>query len=472
MRILLLAVLLCVGALPAGPTARAQSAPAAAPLTLDEVLASVTSRYPPLLAALIERDVASGRLRQAQGAFDLTLNANVNSTPLGFFDGRTGSVFLEQALTSWGAKVYGGYRLSGGFLPNYNLQRTPSDGQLTAGLRFNLLRDGRIDRDRAARLRAQLAEAAVDPEIVRARLDFTRAASIAYYQWVAAGLRLLASEELLRVARERDAAVQEQVRRGALAPIVRTDNERLVVARELALTQAKRRFEAHAIELSLFLRDRDDEPVLAPRSRVPPAFPATTEHDRLRVDQDTAEALRRRPELRTLSLSLERLEVDRRLARTDLLPSLDVGVETRQSPQNRRLPDIEANETRVGVEFSLPLQRREADGRLRSVEAQIRQVQTQERFTRDRITAEIRDTHSALAAAAAQVEQASRNVILATALEDAERLRFRQGAADLLALQIREQATFDARLTELDTYLEYFRSLANYRAAVVGQPGL
>ena len=70
------------------------------------------------------------------------------------------------------------------------------------------------------------------------------------------------------------------------------------------------------------------------------------------------------------------------------------------------------------------------------------------------------------------MEQASRNVILAAALEDAERLRFRQGAADLLALQIREQATFDARLTELDTYLEYFRSLANYRAAVVGQPGL
>jgi len=472
MRALLVAVLLCVGGLALGPRAWAQSAAPAGPLTLEEVLTSVNSRYPPLLAALIDQDIASGRLRQAEGAFDLTLNANLNSNPLGYYDGRAGSVMLEQALNAWGAKVYGGYRLSSGFLPNYTVQRTPNDGQLTAGIKFSLLRDGRIDKERATRAQARLNEAAVDPQIVRARLDFNRAATVAYYQWVAAGLRLDAAEALLRVAKERDSAVQEQVKRGALAPIVRVDNERLVVARQIALTQAQRRFEAHAIELSLFLRDRDDQPVIAQRTRLPSAFPTPEEHQRLRVDQDTLEALRRRPELRTLSLSLERLDVDRQLANTDLLPSLDVGVETRQSPQNRRLPDVEGNETKFGIEFNLPLQRREARGRLQAVEAQIRQVQTQERFTRDRITAEIRDTHSALAAAAAQVEQASRNVTLAAALEDAERLRFRQGAADLLALQIREQATFDARLMELDTYLEYFRSLANYRAAVVAGTGL
>lgn len=470
MRTLLAALFLC--ACVCTRPSYAQATPGAAPLMLDEVLASVNARYPQLLAALIDRDVASGRLRQAEGAFDLTLNANLNANPMGYYDGRAGTVMLEQPLTNWGAKVHGGYRLSSGFLPDYTSQRTPTDGQLAAGIKLSLLRDGRIDKARAGREQARLLEAAVDPQIARARLDFNRAASIAYYQWLAAGLRLQAAESLLRVAQERDAAVQEQVRRGALAPIVRVDNERLVVARQLALTAAQRRFEAHAIELSLFLRDRDDQPVVAPRARLPAAFPAPGEHQGLRVDRDAEEALRRRPELRTLSITLERLEVDRRLARTDLLPSLDVGVEARQSPMNRRLPEVEATETKVGIEFSLPLQRREASGRLQAVEAQIRQVQTQERFARDRIAAEIRDTHSALAAAALQVEQARRNVTLAATLEDAERLRFRQGATDLLALQIREQATFDARLVELDAQLEYFRSLANYRAAVVGGAAL
>ncbi len=39
------------------------------------------------------------------------------------------------------------------------------------------------------------------------------------------------------------------------------------------------------------------------------------------------------------------------------------------------------------------------------------------------------------------------------------------GASDLLSLQLREQASFDARLVEIEGQLHYFKSLANYRAA-------
>lgn len=435
-------------------------------LGLEEVVSSVLSRYPPMLAALVEQDIATGRLRQAEGAFDLNLNAGLNATPTGYYDGRTGSVILEQGLQSWGAKVYGGYRLSSGFLPDYNTQRTPPSGQLTAGVKVNLLRDGRLDRERATKAQAELGAAAADPVIVNQRLDFVRVASVAYFSWVGAGLRLSAAEALLRVANERTVAIDEQVRRGALAPIVRTDNERLVINRQLAVTQARRRFEAVSIELSLFLRDAQNLPVVATRDRLPPGFPAVAPPDPASVAKDIDTALARRPELRALALSIGRLDIERNLARNDLLPSLDVGLEARQSPAQRSLPDIDASETRVGVEFRVPLQRREAKGRLQTAEAQLGRLRTEEQFARQRIAAEVRDAHSALAAAALQIEQARRNVSLAVALEEAERLRFRQGATDLLALQIREQASFDARLGEVDAFAEYFRAHANYRAAL------
>ncbi len=446
--------------------ARAQATPPPRPLLLPEVLASVASRYPPLLAALIEQDIAAGRLRQAEGAFDLNLNAGMNATPLGYYDGRTGSVIVEQALQSWGAKIYGGYRLASGFLPNYNQMRTPEGGQLTAGVKINLLRDGRIDKDRAAQAQARLGEAAADPLIARQRLDFVRAATISYYNWLGAGLRLAAAEALLRVANDRDAAVAEQVKRGALAPIVRIDNERLVISRKLATIQAQRRFEATAIELSLFLRDGQDRPSIATRDRLPAAFPATVEPDSSRLVSDIAEALARRPETRGIALSIERLKIERELAENELLPSLNVGVEARQSPLQKRQPDIDALETRLGVEFNVPLQRRAASGRLKTVDGQILRLRTEEQFTRERIETEVRDAHSALAAVVSQMTQARRNVVLAEALEQAERLRFTQGATDLFALQIREQATFDARVGELDAFNEYHRALANYRAAV------
>jgi outer membrane protein TolC len=124
----------------------------------------------------------------------------------------------------------------------------------------------------------------------------------------------------------------------------------------------------------------------------------------------------------------------------------------------------------------VPLLRREAKGRPQAAEAQLGRVRTEEQFARQRIAAEVCDAHSALSAAARQIEQPRRKVSLAVALEEAERLRFRQGATDLLVLQIREQASFDARLGEVDAFAEFFRAHANRRAAIAaetmrGEPG-
>ena len=59
-----------------------------------------------------------------------------------------------------------------------------------------------------------------------------------------------------------------------------------------------------------------------------------------------------------------------------------------------------------------------------------------------------------------------KNVDLARQLEKAENERLQQGATDLLALQIREQATFDAQVLEVEAQADYFRAQANYRAAI------
>jgi hypothetical protein len=57
-------------------------------------------------------------------------------------------------------------------------------------------------------------------------------------------------------------------------------------------------------------------------------------------------------------------------------------------------------------------------------------------------------------------------VQLARELEQAEASRFEEGATDLLALQIREQATFDAQWQEVDANFALYRALADYQAAV------
>ncbi|WP_166646989.1 TolC family protein [Prosthecobacter fusiformis] len=437
------------------------------PLMLEEVLASVQTQYPPYLAALIEQDIANGRARQALGAFDLNLNVGGAFQPAGYYDGQTGYAVMDQPLPFWGGNVYGGYRLSSGFLPNYNKDRTSTDGEAVVGFRLPLLRDGTIDRRRAALWQSQIDQELADPMILRQYLDFVRAATISYFTWVAAGQRLTLTEELLRIAKDRDSAIAEQVKRGASAPIVQIDNQRLVVSREIAVVQALRRFQAAAIELSLFHRSRElAEPVISPRERVPSAFPPHPRPDESQVTAAIARAAIFRPEIRRIELNIEKNEIDRKLAKNNMMPQLDVGIEAAQATGGRLPSNLERTEIEAKVEFKLPLQRREAKGRIEVAEALIQRLKNDKQFARDRISADVRDSHSAIIAAYDALQQTRKNVDLSQQLETAENERLKQGATDLLALQIREQATFDAKVLEVEAQAEYFRAQANYRAAM------
>ncbi|MEZ5387835.1 MAG: TolC family protein [Prosthecobacter sp.] len=437
------------------------------PLLLPEVLGSVKTQYPPYLAALIEQDIANGRARSAMGAFDLSLNSGGAFNPAGYYDGQTGYAVLDQPLPFWGGSIYGGYRLSSGFLPNYNKDRTGVNGEGVLGFRIPLLKDGTIDKRRATLWKAQIDQELADPYILRQFLDFVRASTISYYNWVAAGQRLTIAEDLLRIAKDRDAAIAEQVKQGKSAPIVQVDNERLVVSREISVVQALRRFQAAAIELSLFYRTLENaEPIIAPRSRVPSAFPPHARPNESQITADIAKAAVFRPEIRRIELSIEKSDIDRRLAKNSLLPSLDVGVQAAQNLNNNTRRDIEQTEIEARIEFKLPLQRREAKGQLAAIEAQIDRLNNEKRFARDKITADVRDSYSALMAAYEALKQTRRNVELARQLQQAEAERLKQGATDLLALQIREQASFDAQILEVEALAAYFKAQADYRAAI------
>lgn len=434
-------------------------------LNLDKVLESVTSKYPPYLIALIERDIAAGRLRQAQGAFDLGFRASGSFQPNGYYDNSVGDFTFDQPLPFWGGNVFAGYRISSGSLADYDKNRTQLDGEMRAGIRLNLLRDSVIDSRRATLWKARLDQEAADPFIQRQHLDIVRAASRSYFNWVAMGLRLGVTEQLERLAEDRDDAIAELVKKGQLAPIVQVDNERLVVSRSLAVVQARRRFEAASIELSLFYRDEKDEPVVIARHHLPQAFPRPLTPNEKKVGPDLQDAFVLRPELRRIRLVAEKFGIDQRLAKNNLLPNLDLTATVAENLGEGPYKDRERTESAVGIELRVPLQRNEAKGRLEVIQAELQRLDADARFARERIVAEVRDAWSAIRAAHEQIGMTSRNVGLAVQLEEAERKRFDQGATDLLALQIREQATFEARLLEVDARAEYFRAQADYEAA-------
>lgn len=438
----------------------------AAPVGLADVLESVRRRFPPMLAAMLEEDIASGRLLSAQGGFDFNITAKTTLDALGFYRYSDTGVILEQPTTLGGLSLLGGYKLSTGTLPVYDGDKKTNDaGEVNAGFRLPLLQGSAIDRRRATLSQAQIDQELADPIILRQRLDFLRIAARAYWNWVAAGRRLEIAEDLLRIALERDGAIARRVETGDLPGIDRVDNERLVVQRRTFVVAAERRFEQSSIELSLYYRDGNDRPVILKRDALPDGFPGYTPPDLLTLEVDVQNAYGVRPELRRLQLQANRTGVDLELAENQILPNLDVSVLATQPLSDAPSSDKKDFNVKAGFEFKLPVQRRDALGRVDAAKAQLQRIAYEAQFARDRIRAEITDAMSAKSAAYRQIAEFRRNLELARRLEAAERRSFDLGRSNLIFVNLREQATADAAALEVDALAEYLRTLADYAIA-------
>jgi outer membrane protein TolC len=142
-----------------------------------------------------------------------------------------------------------------------------------------------------------------------------------------------------------------------------------------------------------------------------------------------------------------------------LLASKDVG-----GPASSKR-DKSPFELEVGLYGAVPLQRREARGKIAAAQAKLAQINAKRQFVVDKITAAVQDTVSALDAAGGRIERAETNLDLARETLRLGRLQFDAGDIDLVTLNIYEKSVTDAQLLRVAAYADFFSSIADYRAA-------
>ncbi|MGL5097899.1 MAG: TolC family protein, partial [Planctomycetia bacterium] len=227
-----------------------------------------------------------------------------------------------------------------------------------------------------------------------------------------------------------------------------------------------------AIDLSLFLRDLNGTPMLPLAEQLPDGFPQVAPPNLASLGADLELAARLRPEPARLNLLRQRSGVDLRLARNNRLPTLDFYFANSKDVGGVvPLDDKYPYELQTGLMMNVPLQRRDARGQIVAAQAQIGQFAAQERFARDTVTAEVQTALALLRGAYEQISRARSGVEVARQVEEAERKRFDEGQSTLLLVNLRESATADAALLEVDALASYFRARADYRAAL-GVAGL
>lgn len=450
------------------PPVEPPPASAVSPLTELEVLGAVLSQFPLLMAIEQERGIASGELTSAWGGFDTVLAGSAIAQPLSYYKNYRYDLGLEQPLWS-GSKVFGGYKLGRGDIEPWFFERkTNEGGEFRAGFDTPLLRDRPIDKRRVAVLQAEIQRRIAEPAIRKQQLVYTKEAASLYWSWVAAGRRYQVLRRLLKIAEDRQAAVDRGVELGAIPAINSMENQRLIAGRRAALISAERKFQEAAIRLSLFFRDTLGRPVLPPAARLPLQLPALDSPNVAYLNPDIALALQQRPEVLGLRLYRQRIEVELAEARNQLQPGVDAvmyasqDVGYRADPENNKGPF----ELQAGVTVDVPLQRRAAAGKVRASQAKIAQLVAEMRFAEDSVAADVRDALSAWFNAQEQLRQIRENVQLNQRLQALEFRSFQEGLSNLFLVNLREQATAESESLLIDAEAEVFKARAAYRAAM------
>ncbi len=441
------------------------------PVTLEDVIAAVYASYPSLDAAAREQQITAGKQLSASGEFDQMLFGDVMTEPLGFYENYRYKLGLKQY--QWnGTQTFAEYRLGrGSFEPWYLERQTNAGGEFKAGVAIPFVRDRDIDKRRAAVFLAQLENAAAEPIFQLQVVEAVRAASLTYWSWVAAGQRVKIAKQNLELAVSRQSGIEQRVARGELPEIDIVDNERLIVSRRAKLIEAERKFGQATIKLSLYIRDPGGTPLLVPQDQTPEGFPEVVLPNDIPEEDQIASALGLRPELRLLNLEQERQRVEVEQASNLTLPSLtgvftasqDVGAPTSYK-RDKSQAELEA-----GALLDVPLQRREALGKMQTARGKLAQIAAKRRLMEQTIVAEVQNYRTALTASFAAVQQAQRGAKLAQEMAEAERRRLARGDSDILTVNLREIAAFDADLLAIDATTEYFIAKAQLDAAMASE---
>ena len=449
---------------------QAQAQAQSAPLTLDEVLGSVEQAHPGIEVAERKVEQADGKAFAARGGFDPLLTIRGKWAPVGYYNNGQVDAFVKQATPAWGISLYAGYRVGWGTYPVYkgDLQ-TLSGGEVRAGIEVPVWRGGPIDSRRAKIQQTRIQRRGAEYDRDATQLQLERQAARAYWSWVAAGLRLQVARELLVIAERRGEALQEQVDAGALERIKLVDNRRLVLDRKGKRIAAERKFQEASLDLSLFFRDGQRTPVQAGEDRVPDRFPTAVLPDMGPLEGEIDRALRERPDVAALEQERDAAQVDVRLARNQRAPEVklqtfvarDIGI----GPE-----ELGLTEWGAGIVVEAPLPLRKARGDLRAARAQVAGVDAKRRGLRDKVGAEIRKSQVALLAAQQGIDLATEQVAAADELAEAERDRLREGASDLVVLNLRELAAADAANQVIDANADFQRARADFLTATGRSP--
>lgn len=436
-------------------------------LLLTEFVDRVLRYHPKILGADIERRIATAKRLEKAGAFDPTLSIDSDylrynsSSSRGNTKEMGSSVASVDLMTRYGIKLSAGGQLSGGDIKS-PASSTGDGGTYFLGLKVPLLRGFMMNEKIAAALQADLGEPFADAAYHRARLDIVQDAINQYWDWVAEARKVTVAENLLKLAQERYRVILDRANAGDLPKIDTIEAEQEVQRRQGGLVKAQRDYQKVAYKLSLFLWDANGVTLPQPTISM---VPATSQRPGLLSDDDwmegRAEALQKRPELKTVSIQRDITTVDLDYAKNLRLPVVDLY----GAPGSDLGAGGIGQTYKAGVSIIVPLRQRTANGLVSAAKYKIEKLNLDQLMLVQKIMIDVDDAVNAVNTTYERFLAAEKEYELATALELGEREKFALGDSSLFLVNQRERSTAEVAVKVIDIYSQYRQAIGSFSIA-------
>jgi outer membrane protein TolC len=441
------------------------------PLTISEVLARIELTHPLLRATGAERQKARAKILKALGAWEPKVKnytqferyTTWNLTTSFDIPSQHNTGYADSTIQvghPWGFTVEGGLRSGFGDSATNNRIAYPPDLLATYRTQhlyysgsFHFLRGLVINEENAEFQRSELAGPQAEIAVAQKRQDLYLAGAVQYWDWQVAVKQAEVVKQILGVAEARAVQIEGQAKAGKISPLDVAEVNQEVQRRRAAAIAAQRKVEYEQYKLSLFLWE-GGEPV-TPRPEWAPEFqgetPLPTEDE---VSGYKVEAKEARPEVRDLYIQAKINNIDLKLAKNYLLPTLDL----EGGPTKGAADWVVGLGYRVGLHTEIPLFQREGRGKVMAAEVGLSQLALKQQFTEQQVGYDVDNWFSAIVRARDRVKAATESYRLAKILEDGERKRFDMGATTILFVNTRERNAVEAAY-------QLYRAQADYAVA-------
>lgn len=438
-------------------------------LSLDEFYKIILTNHPVVKQGGLLTDMAQQEIRLARGNFDPKL---VSSFEHKEFQDKTYYSKLDAYLSfpTWfpvNPKI--GYQQNTGELLN-NEDGIPGGKQLYTGVSVPIGRGLFTDERRATVKQAKLFADIATADQIKVINKILLEAAKDYWQWYYAYYQYRISSQAVNIAEEIFSRIKINMEQGEAAVIDTVQAKITLQSRRVERQEALLEFQNTGIVISNYLWDQQGSPIQIGNT----IAPVMTTADQVFLQNESLEDLvvrakENHPELTKLSIKLNQLEVEKRLAREFLKPQIDLNYSLLSQPSAPHRVDP-LNDYKVELDLSFPIFLRKERSKIALTKLKIENTQFQRSQSEREIINQINSTFNELRNTSIIIAQQEEVVDLYSRLLAAELLNLENGESDIFKINIQQEKLLQSqsKLLKLVSDLQKQKALLYWAAGIKG----